>query len=183
MGRGGAKIPFPGNGTGWCKWCGLEIIDPKTDATSRRRKWHPECVEAYKLTWPAVWRAEVWKKDAGQCQLCGRACGRWVKWGAGPPMSRKAAAEVMQNLRALGRPLDRGSFVHEKFSHVHFIEIYCWNADHVQPLADGGEWTLDNGQVACCDCHKAKTGREATARAARRRAAKEAVKPKKRKAG
>ncbi len=49
-----------------------------------------------------------------------------------------------------------------------------WHADHIVPLIDGGARTLDNLQTLCAPCHKAKTKREATERAGRRRAAKEA---------
>lgn len=53
---------------------------------------------------------------------------------------------------------------------------YAWlHLDHVVPLADGGTPTEDNLQLLCADCHKAKTAAEATARAARRKAAKEAA--------
>jgi 5-methylcytosine-specific restriction endonuclease McrA len=45
-----------------------------------------------------------------------------------------------------------------------------WDADHEVPLEDGGEHTLENLVRRCTACHKAKTAREASARAALRRA-------------
>jgi 5-methylcytosine-specific restriction protein A len=33
-------------------------------------------------------------------------------------------------------------------------------ADHVIPVADGGEWTMENGQGACEQCHNWKTATE-----------------------
>lgn len=43
-------------------------------------------------------------------------------------------------------------------------------ADHVIPVADGGpEFELANGQAACGPCHREKTGRHATTKAAKRR--------------
>jgi hypothetical protein len=41
--------------------------------------------------------------------------------------------------------------------------------DHVVPLIDGGDKTLENLQLLCVPCHKVKTAREARVRAARRR--------------
>ncbi|MEU9708005.1 HNH endonuclease signature motif containing protein [Streptomyces sp. NPDC047967] len=32
--------------------------------------------------------------------------------------------------------------------------------DHIVPVARGGSWTLDNAQVLCQPCHKAKTARD-----------------------
>ena len=39
------------------------------------------------------------------------------------------------------------------------------HCDHIVPLIDGGENRESNLQMICTDCHKAKTGAEATARA------------------
>jgi len=43
-----------------------------------------------------------------------------------------------------------------------------WEHDHIVPLKDGGSHALDNIQTLCVPCHKAKTAREAIARASRR---------------
>ncbi len=42
-----------------------------------------------------------------------------------------------------------------------------WDMDHIVPLAEGGEDTLDNLQALCQPCHKEKTAEQA-ARKARR---------------
>lgn len=44
-----------------------------------------------------------------------------------------------------------------------------WEADHELALEDGGEHTAENLKCRCARCHRAKTGRENTARAAARR--------------
>jgi hypothetical protein len=44
-----------------------------------------------------------------------------------------------------------------------------WEADHEIPIEDGGEHTLANLRCRCVPCHRAKTAREAAARALRRR--------------
>lgn len=41
--------------------------------------------------------------------------------------------------------------------------------DHVVPVAEGGEDTLENAQLLCDDCHKPKTQREAARGRARRK--------------
>lgn len=43
-----------------------------------------------------------------------------------------------------------------------------WDADHIDPLIDGGSFELSNLQTLCGPCHKAKTAREAGERAHRR---------------
>ena len=40
-------------------------------------------------------------------------------------------------------------------------------ADHIRPLADGGDWSLENGQGMCVRHHNAKAARERAARADR----------------
>lgn len=46
-----------------------------------------------------------------------------------------------------------------------------WQADHILPLIDGGDWTLDNAQTLCPTHHRVKTSAENSARAARRKVA------------
>lgn len=53
-----------------------------------------------------------------------------------------------------------------------------WHMDHIKPLieahGDLSYWRLPNLQTLCQDCHTKKTSIEATERAAKRRALKEA---------
>lgn len=46
-----------------------------------------------------------------------------------------------------------------------------WDADHIVPLIDGGEHSMDNLQTLCRDHHKRKTAIEARVRAGDRRQA------------
>jgi 5-methylcytosine-specific restriction endonuclease McrA len=61
--------------------------------------------------------------------------------------------------------------------------IRNWDLDHRQPLIEAKGriefWLLPNLQTLCPECHKKKTGAEATARAAARREAKALAAPKK----
>jgi hypothetical protein len=56
-----------------------------------------------------------------------------------------------------------------------------WHLDHIHPLVENrgvGDiefWKMGNLQTLCQTCHKAKTSREATERAAARKAAKDGV--------
>lgn len=53
---------------------------------------------------------------------------------------------------------------------------FLWLAlDHVLPLKDGGTHDADNLQLLCPPCHTDKTSIEATARAKKRRAAKDEI--------
>jgi 5-methylcytosine-specific restriction endonuclease McrA len=53
--------------------------------------------------------------------------------------------------------------------------------DHIKPLIEAqgnlDYWRLTNLQTLCHDCHKKKTGAEATARAVARKTLKESQKP------
>jgi 5-methylcytosine-specific restriction protein A len=37
-------------------------------------------------------------------------------------------------------------------------------ADHIVPVRDGGDWSFENGQGVCQECHNKKTARETAAR-------------------
>lgn len=58
--------------------------------------------------------------------------------------------------------------------------VFCrgaWDLDHIKPLWESGGdpafWQLANMQTLCVPCHKVKTSREATRRAALRKAQKD----------
>ena len=51
-------IPHAAAPRGTCRWCGLLIVRPD-GRSDRRRNWHPECVETYKLCWPGHARQRV----------------------------------------------------------------------------------------------------------------------------
>jgi hypothetical protein len=64
-------IPHSTAPRGICRWCGLPIMRPD-GRPDRRRNWHPECVESYKLCWPGHARQRVKERDGGICAGCGR---------------------------------------------------------------------------------------------------------------
>lgn len=145
------SIPFSRAPMGECRWCGKPILKEDGEP-NRRRNWHPECVHAYKLSWPDYARIHVWKRDHGRCAACGK-----VREG-----------------------VKRGRLVYpwRNPQNPDQVEVgpYCdfgigpvWDLDHRAPLKDGGAHTLDNMQTLCQPCHKAKTAREAGERARRKR--------------
>lgn len=94
--------------------------------TTKRARWHPVCVELWKLAaWPVVQLAHLLKTH-------GRIC-----WGCG-------ARDLFLELEHI-RPL--------------------WSLDDRERL-ELKWWLPFNLQLLCRDCHRAKTAREATERAA-----------------
>lgn len=74
-----AKREFPGppcdgKGTGWCRWCGAEIINPKTGRRHALRTWCPDggCLGLYNLhTFHHAQRRYLTERDGDGCKLCG----------------------------------------------------------------------------------------------------------------
>lgn len=74
-----AKREFPGppcdgKGAGWCRWCGAEIINPKTGRRHAQRTWCPDggCLRLYGLhTFHVAQRRYLTERDGEGCKLCG----------------------------------------------------------------------------------------------------------------
>ena len=108
-----------------------------------RRRWHPQCVDAYDATDPRELRRRVRKRDREICRACGldtKALSRRVR-GKG-----RAA-----KLRELGFFSRRRSL---------------WELDHIVPLIQGGSHDPSNLQTLCVPCHRKKSGEENRNRAA-----------------
>lgn len=66
--------PRDGKGTGWCRWCGAEIINPKTGRRHALRTWCADggCLHLYNLhTNHFVQRRFLKERDGDGCKLCG----------------------------------------------------------------------------------------------------------------
>lgn len=144
----GRRPPMPrGIPAHHCPWCGIEDPD-------KRRRWHPECVKAYRVAcFSADQRRHVWARDGGICAACSvdtaQLPRRWVggdvryAWDTGAPYTA-------------------------------LVAVTPWQADHVRPLwsrpADipldrrDQWWGLPNLQTLCLICHAAKTKWEAAER-------------------
>ena len=140
-------IPYSTAERGVCRWCGKEILyraGPHEGKLDRRRRWHPECVEAYEASDPREARRRIRKRDRGRCAACGLDT-----YG------------LRRSLRGKGmtRALRERGFVPRRS---------LWELDHIIPLVDGGTHDPSNLQTLCTPCHKKKTAQEARQRAAQR---------------
>jgi hypothetical protein len=143
--------PYRPRGT--CRLCDKQILNP--DGTpNTRRNWHPECVHAFRMAnHPDYARRVIYARDRGVCAACGAD-------------THRTAVERGGTVRL--RPW-HGPEVGGDYCRVDIYETAEWHLDHIVPLIDGGAHDESNMQTLCVDCHKAKTAREATERARRRR--------------
>lgn len=116
--------------------------------------------------------------DPGQCRWCGESIlkadgstNKRAKWHPKCVMEYKLIHWPKETRRAVykrdkGVCAKCGHNCARKYSDV-------WHLDHIQPLIESQGnldfWKLPNLQTLCQPCHHAKTGSEATERAARRR--------------
>lgn len=66
--------PHDGKGRGWCRWCGAEILNPKTGELHKTRTWcaHGRCLKAYRLhTDHNSQRHHLIQRDGAGCKECG----------------------------------------------------------------------------------------------------------------
>ena len=145
-GKRDATIPFWNAPAGYCRWCGEDLGKrlPSGEPDPRLR-WHAKCVEARFSYTPGAQRTRVWDRELGVCQ----GCGRFV-----PRRTARRPGEI-ERLPWV-RPHDT----------THYRR---WAVDHIVPLWAGGVNEDENLQLLCVPCHKVKTAREATQRAAARR--------------
>lgn len=127
-----------------CRWCGEAIVytsGPKKGQPDRRRRWHPQCVEAYNATDPRELRRRVRRRDRGRCAVC-----------------RLDTYELKRRMKGRGMwsKLCEKGFVRRRS---------LWELDHIVPLIDAGSHDLSNLQTLCVPCHRKKTARESRQRA------------------
>ena len=158
-GKRDATIPYWNAPAGYCRWCGEDLGKrlPSGEPDPRLR-WHAKCVEARFSYTPGVQRRRIWNRELGVCQGCGRFC-PWHKvarsehWFDEDP----GAARHLRSLTMRGRRTPA------------WVYFRRWAVDHIVPLWAGGANEDENLQLLCEPCHKVKTAREATQRAAARR--------------
>lgn len=137
---------------GRCRWCNAPV--PRG-----RRSWcSQKCVDEYGATHPQEIRRLVLLRDGGACALCGRAC---------EAIRRKIYDRLCRNdigaLR-LRRLLQRFRLPLATWFDVRSL----WEADHIQPVVEGGSHDLTNIRTLCVLCHKQETAKlHARLRAAR----------------
>ena len=143
------------------------------------RQWcSEECLRNFlTLSNSAFVRAQLFERDGGVCAECGvngaqmnDALAR-LKDDLLHPMLMSIHPMIVTTLRAEGwknvRLRGRGSYADA----VEFTS--CWEADHVQSVAEGGgQCGLENYRTLCFVCHKQASARQAKERAAMRRSKK-----------
>jgi 5-methylcytosine-specific restriction protein A len=142
------EIPFTDAPRGSCRWCGESILydsGAKRGTLDRRRRWHPACVAAYNATDPRELRRRVRRRDGGVCALCRVNTNQLRRAFKGRGMWARMRAKGFVPRRSL------------------------WELDHRVPLIDGGTHDLSNLQTLCVPCHRDKSAREHSARAAQSR--------------
>ncbi len=139
-------IEFSDADRGTCRWCGHAILHtqgPKKGEIDRRRRWHPDCVEAYNTSDPREVRRALRKRDRGVCVVC--------------RLDTYALAREVKGKGRTRKLRDRGFKPRSSL----------WEVDHIVPLVDGGSFDFENLQTLCIPCHTRKTADEARARARR----------------
>ena len=145
-----------------CVMCGKPL-------TGRQERWcgGRKCLQAQWIRSgdQTEMRVYLFKKEKGICQGCGMDCEmlrKVIEWVVENRDSESEEEEmILYQLVDLGLPIkitgdeDNRGFV-------------TWEADHIVPLAEGGEHHEDNIQTLCITCHKKDT-RELAGRLARKR--------------
>jgi len=138
------------NGRGLCRWCKVEV-------SGRRRTFCSDaCVHQWRLRSSTSYLREcVFERDRGLCSLCGLDTVRLRR-----RVMRLPFAERMRELRALQQ---RGAIARRRKT--------WWEADHILPVVEGGDSSLENVRTLCIPCHRKVTAglRERRRNAAARR--------------
>lgn len=125
---------------------------------SRRRAWcSDDCLDAYFMVISSSHvRAKVFERDRGVCTECGLDTGGLENRIRRLPREAQRAAHHML-----------GTLGFDTASDWRILSLWC--ADHIEPLAEGGGYGLDNVQTLCTPCHKEKTAEQAGRKAKQRK--------------
>lgn len=176
----------PGADRGHCRWCDKPIWKPGlVGVRDRRRNYHyekhgePDCITAWHDSKSYDARHVLFKRDKGICARCGHdaptALKRFI--AAEPkrnefnePRSPFTHSSSWPTAAEMAEAAGRYNVALKEFERA-WPEDVRWEVDHIVPLEDGGDHVIENLQTLCRTCHRAKSAEEASARAARRRAA------------
>ena len=62
---------------GQCRWCSNMILN-EDESINERRSWHEECATEYMIIYHSrEQRAQLRRRDGGQCNHCGKISRRW----------------------------------------------------------------------------------------------------------
>ena len=127
----GRDLPRGGGGRPLCRWCSLEVPQPRRTFCSEY------CVNEWRLrTDPGYLRECVLARDRGLCAICAAdtlAAWIWLKKSRGT-----------RRLRAL-----------QEWGLTRMSRSSLWDADHIVPVVEGGgECDLSNIRTLCLKCHR-----------------------------
>lgn len=155
-----------------CHACQRQRVRKRSNAAAAERRAQARVNLLYRLGFSGVecfecpWPVEL--NAAGKTPPCGkdgvhrcRSCQRRRNREAAARRRKLSAAE---RLDVVARAGGKCEICKKSLAGVPI------NVDHRDPLDAGGADELSNWQAVCVPCHRRKTGREATSRAARRRA-------------
>jgi 5-methylcytosine-specific restriction protein A len=119
-----------------CRWC-------KGAVSGRRRTFCSDaCVHEWRMrSSPSYLRECVFERDAGVCALCDIDTARQRR----DVMSLSFA----HRMRELRRLQEHGITRRGRKS--------WWEADHILPVVEGGDSTLENMRTLCVPCHRGVT--------------------------
>lgn len=174
-------IPFEHGPEETCKWCGEAIVHGRVKV----RRWHdgrkdePNCLRGYNL----VSNHDSFRshcRDIGRhhCWTCGAGRSPSLRGPRVPyAYSDRSTYSHLLHEIALAGPRDAlwgkkvWDDIHEAARGSRFAPTWKggFEVDHRRALIDGGPHAVENLQLLCLACHKAKTSLEAWARAEARR--------------
>lgn len=149
------RVPKPDKAQkGVCRWCRGPVTK------KGREKWcSSACVNEYLALHPDSIRRAAMRRDKGVCALCGREC---------------LSLEQRLNLVLQSQDLKRTTWIRKWLCWMRvplgrgwYYVRSLWEADHIQPLCEGGMNVMSNIRTLCLCCHR----KETRALRARRRAA------------
>ena len=139
---------------GTCCFCAKPIRN-QDGSIPKQKRWHSVCADLNKqIKDPSYLREKLWEREKGICQGCGNK----------PPHKYL----IRWNKNYIGKITDGDVF---DTSYAPVSEVFYhqdWQCDHIVPLhlvrrhlpEAFKYWTLDNAQLLCTPCHKAKSGGE-----------------------
>lgn len=119
-------------------------------------------------------RFKVYARDHGVCAGCTQDCDDLERqvWGFSTMQKmprrkqhRDAITRHHRERAEMSKELIKLGFMRLVSNHP----VTLWEADHIEPLVDGGGFGLDNVQTLCQACHIEKTADEAHWRAKRKK--------------
>lgn len=160
-----AQPVLGGNGRPSCRWCKRDVEPP-------RRSWcgDDRCVLEWtrRTSWP-ITRGLVFERDKGVCQICGLDTVQLRKEYTEAMFAKHMRRYVKESLRARDEITIEVSRQTKIPIHAIISDADWWQADHIQPVSEGGDWfDMSNLRTLCIPCHSRVTAALAAHRAKRR---------------